>query len=130
MRLLVCGGRRFNNMTMMHTGMCEIARLYGSIEVGIHGDADGADRLADAWFTYQGIPVLRFPARWSDITVPGARVRVGRYGAYNVLAGTWRNQQMLDEGKPTAWLAMPGGTGTADMVARCRAAGLPGLAVE
>ena len=37
---------------------------------------------------------------------------------------------MLDEGKPTAFLAMPGGTGTADMIARCRAAGLQGLVVS
>lgn len=69
MRLLVCGGRTFRNMALLHFGMCEVA-------------------------------------------------------------GIWRNQAMLDEGKPTAFLAMPGGTGTADMIARCRAAGLQGLVVE
>lgn len=120
----------FNNMALLHFGMCEVAGMLGPIEIGIHGDADGADRLADAWFRYQGIPVLKFPAKWSEIDIPGARIRWGRHGFYNAAAGTWRNQTMLDEGKPTAFLAMPGGTGTADMVARCRAAGLQGLVVE
>ena len=96
MRLLVCGGRMFNNMALLHFGMCEVAGMLGPIEIDI----------------------------------PGARVRWNRRGFYNALAGTWRNQTMLDEGKPTAFLAMPGGTGTADMVARCRAAGLQGLVVE
>jgi hypothetical protein len=130
MRLVVTGGRQFNNMTMMHMGMLQVCeRMHDYIDVVIHGDATGADKLADAWCMFQGIPTEKFPARWSEIHLPGARVRVGRHGAYNVLAGMWRNQQMIDEGKPDAWLAMPGGTGTADMVTRCRAAGLPGIEV-
>ena len=34
------------------------------------------------------------------------------------------NQQMLDIGKPDLVLAFPGGSGTADMVAKARAAGV------
>lgn len=119
----------FRDMALLHFGMCEVARLYGPIELIIHGDADGADRLAQAWADYQGIPTLRFPAKWTEIDVPGARIRFGRRGMYNALAGIWRNQQMIDEAKPTHFLAMPGGTGTADMVARCNKAGLQGLAI-
>ncbi len=130
-RLLVCGGRTFSNMTVMHMGILQVCELTGErLSLCIHGDASGADSLAQVWCDFQGVPTLRFPAKWSEIDVPGARLRFGRHGAYNANAGPMRNQQMLDEGKPTAWLAMPGGTGTADMIARCRAAGLPGLAVN
>lgn len=132
MRLVVTGGRRFNNMAIIHIGMMQITEQIGEpIELVIHGDATGADKLADAWAHLQGIPVLRFPAKWSEIHAPGARVRWSRHhGFYNVLAGMWRNQQMIDEGKPTAYLAMPGDDGTADMIARCKRAGLPGLVVS
>lgn len=130
MRLLVTGGRRFNNMAMMQIGMTGIIHAYGPIALVIHGDATGADRLADAWAHLNGIDRLPFPAKWSEIHAPGARVRWSRqHGFYNVLAGVWRNQQMIDEGKPTHFLAMPGGEETADMIARCQRAGLPGLVV-
>lgn len=131
MRLLVCGGRAFCNMTILHAGMLQVSdMMHEPIHWIIHGDASGADSLAQAWAEFQDIPTLRFPAKWRDITVPGAVVRVGKFGAYNAIAGHTRNQQMLDEAKPTAFLAMPGGTGTADMVTRCRRAGLMGLVVE
>lgn len=131
MRLVVTGGRKFNDMDLLHAGMCQISTMMGArIELVIHGNATGADKLADAWAMFQGIPRLPFAAKWTEIHIPGARIRWGKHGFYNALAGIWRNQEMIDEGKPTAYLAMPGGTGTADMIARCRTAGLPGLEFE
>lgn len=40
-------------------------------------------------------------------------------------AGPLRNARMLAEGRPDAVIAFPGGKGTADMVRKARAAGLP-----
>lgn len=131
MRLLICGGRTFNDMGMMHIGILRVCEMIGErIELVIHGDATGADSLAQAWCDYSHVPTWRFPAAWSDINTPGVRLRFGRHGAYNAAAGTQRNQRMLDEGKPTAYLAMPGGRGTVDMVTRCKRAGLPGLVFD
>lgn len=128
MKLLVTGGRTFNDMTMLHHGMLQVSDMMGQpITLVIQGEADGADRLAKEWARYNGIPTRDFPAKWSVTAVPGAKIRFNRHGQYNALAGIWRNQEMLDVGKPDAFLAMPGGTGTADMVERCRKAGLPGL---
>ncbi|MGL5734934.1 MAG: hypothetical protein ACRCYS_08705 [Beijerinckiaceae bacterium] len=62
------------------------------------------------WAQQRGIPVLRYPADWD------------RYGKG---AGHLRNQQMIDEGAPTAAVAFPGGRGTADMVARLHRASVP-----
>lgn len=128
MRLVVTGGRTFRDMVLLHHGMLSVIELMTQpVTVVIQGEADGADRLAKEWAIHNGIAVLPFPAKWSDITVPGAKIRFNKHGAYNVLAGHMRNQEMIDIGRPDAFLAMPGGTGTADMIERCRKAGLPGL---
>ena len=42
-----------------------------------------------------------------------------------VVAGHFRNQQMIDEGKPDAAIIFPGGSGTADMANRIKKAGIP-----
>jgi hypothetical protein len=107
-RVLVCGGRDFADAEWM-------SRVLGAfhkalpIEVIIHGDARGADRMAGQWAKRQGIPVEVYPADWQ---------RHGR------AAGAIRNQQMLDEGKPDHVFAFAGGRGTADMLRRAKAANL------
>jgi hypothetical protein len=73
----------------------------------------GADYWAWRWAVDRGRPCLTFPANWT---------------AFGKGAGPLRNQQMLDEGKPVGVIAFRGGTGTADMVTRAKAAGLPVVA--
>ena len=69
---------------------------------------------------------MPFPAKWQDTGRPGSVVRVNSYGhEYDALAGHFRNQQMIDEGKPDAAIIFPGGSGTADMANRIKKAGIP-----
>ena len=79
----------------------------------IHGDANGADSLASQYARDRDIPQLAFPAQWRrpDPNNPEKTI-------YIPYAGNERNQQMLDEAKPTLVVAFPGGSGTADMVVR------------
>lgn len=105
MRLLVCGGRDYHDR---ETVFRELDKLAPALV--IHGGAPGADTLAATWCVATRTPELRFPAEWS---------------LYGKAAGPLRNQQMLDEGKPTLVLAFPGGRGTADMIRRARKAGIP-----
>jgi hypothetical protein len=107
-RLLVCGGRDFADKNAVRQAMNAAVGHVKDVVV-IHGAARGADRLAGEIAEAAGIPVLNFPADWAT---------------HGKRAGFIRNQQMLDEGKPTLVLAMPGGTGTADMIRRSKAAGL------
>jgi len=79
---------------------------YGIKEV-ISGCARGADTLGESWASANGIPVEKYPALW-DVHGRGA--------------GPIRNQLMLDDGKPDGVVAFPGGSGTADMVGRAKAA--------
>lgn len=110
MRLLVCGGRDFDDFGLMRDVLTEFEGGHAGITTLIHGGARGADALAEAWATMRRIPCAAFPADWS------------RHGK---AAGPIRNQQMLDEGKPDYAIAFPGGRGTDDMAERCIKAGVP-----
>lgn len=106
--VLVCGGRDYENRSRVYAVLEQLARER-HISLVIQGGARGADTLALAWAAGHSIQRKTFHADWH---------------AYGKAAGPMRNQQMLDEGKPNLVVAFPGGHGTADMVARARAAGI------
>jgi hypothetical protein len=82
----------------------------------ITGDCPtGVDSLSAIFARANECQYVGFPADWK---------KHGRAG------GPIRNQQMLDEGKPDLVVAFPGGKGTADMVRRARAAGIPVMEVK
>lgn len=114
MRVLVCGGRAFNDPLTIGSWLGGIHKNNGPITLLIEGGASGADFLARKFAKFQGIPVKTFSADW------------GRHGKS---AGPRRNKQMLDEGKPDLVVAFPGGNGTANMVEQARAAGIRVLEV-
>lgn len=130
-RILVCGGRdygRFWNGTewvpnrrqldrLRRTldAALEAARSAGKVAVIIHGNARGADLLADQYAREKSLRVLSFSADWN---LHGRR------------AGPIRNKQMLDEGKPHAVIAFPGGAGTANMIKLAKDKGIPVLHVK
>jgi len=102
---------------MLH-GLWMRTRLYTPADpefVIIHGDAQGADRLAAAWGQWHlgGEHVKPFPAKWDK--------HLNR-------AGYIRNQQMLDEGKPDLVVAFRcdgESKGTDMMIDLARKAGVP-----
>lgn len=104
MRLLVCGGRYFDDRERVFR---EMDRLSPSLV--IHGGASGADRLAGLWAESRGIPLCVFPANWK------------RFGN---MAGPKRNAWMLEHGLPNRVLAFPGGRGTENMVSQAEGAGI------
>ncbi len=119
MRVLICGGRDLNPdlvwdwLEANATEECADAlgrAQHVRITHVIQGGATGADTGAAHWALSSGIPQSCFTADWD------------RYGRQ---AGPLRNTRMLAEGQPDAVIAFPGGAGTADMVRKARAAGLP-----
>ena len=108
MKLLVCGGREFTDRDFVFATLDRVdARR--QVFLLIHGAARGADTLAEEWAKARGVSYAPNPARWAEL---GRR------------AGPIRNQEMLDLWAPDGVVAFPGGAGTADMVARARAAGV------
>lgn len=132
MRVLVCGGRAWAEV---NTGRGQVTReemtrlkaiasaqrqqLYDvldayheahQIDLIIHGAAPGADRCAMAWAFARRVKEKGFRAEWTK---------------YRKGAGPMRNRRMLLEGKPDVVIAFPGDVGTADMVSKAKAAGVP-----
>lgn len=125
MRLVVTGGRTYCDTARIFAALDELHARH-PVSLLIEGEAAGLDTRARVWAKRNGVSVLPFPAPWDDVTHPDAVVRYTRGGKpYDVTAGTRRNQQMIDDGKPDFGLVFPGGAGTADMRARLVAAGIP-----
>jgi len=107
MRVLVCGGRDYDDLTAMRAAL---ATYNPTCAVLIHGDARGADALAKRVARDLG---------WSEV-----RAYAADWKHCGHAAGPVRNQRMIDHGKPHLVLAFPGGKGTADMVRRAEKAGV------
>jgi len=93
MRVLVCGGRAFDDREKLFQSL-DRQHAVTPFSLLIEGGARGADQLAMSWAHERGIEHLRFDADWE------ARGRA---------AGPIRNQRMLDEGRPDVVIAFPGG---------------------
>jgi len=108
MRVLVCGGRDFNDHAMVFERL-DALHQRDQISLLIEGGARGADALAAEWALARRVPSRRFTAQWD---------------VHGRSAGPIRNQKMLDEGKPDLVVAFPGGRGTANMIALAKTAGV------
>lgn len=108
MRILVCGGRDYNDFGAVNYVLATIHARRG-ISCIIEGGATGADALARKWALMAGVPCETYEANWEK---------------YGKRAGPMRNARMLHEGNPTGVVAFPGGKGTADMIAQAEKAGL------
>lgn len=104
----------------------------------VSGNAEGIDKAGEGWAqlenTFRARPpvsdplinITRFPARWSDITAPGAIVRYNRAGRpYNVKAGFERNQKMAEYADALIAIWDGKSRGTADMIRRMEKLGKP-----
>jgi hypothetical protein len=115
MRVLVCGGRYFQNVVRLWRVLDTFHAkhtIVGVIEGGsdaVAGEYYGADYWARMWAKAHGIPSTTEFADWDQF---------GRW------AGAKRNKEMIDKYKPEAVIAFPGGAGTANMIEQARAAGI------
>lgn len=107
MRVLVCGGRDFHDVELLHRTLFA-AHERARISLLIEGGAPGADAMARVWAQHSGIHTATVPALWDR---------------YHSGAGPLRNQAML-ELKPDLVIAFPGENGTAHMVRLAKAAGV------
>jgi YspA, cpYpsA-related SLOG family len=91
-RILVCGGREFTDYQLVCQTLDGLFPASPpSDTVIVHGDALGADRLADQWGARQGTEGRALP---------------GRLGEARTCRGPIRNKQMLEEGKPDLVVAV------------------------
>lgn len=102
----VCGGRDFSDQGLLNA----IMQLHvAPKDVVVHGNARGADALADRWAIEHHNHVVRVPALWTS---------------HGKSAGPRRNA-VLAALPLRLLIVFPGGVGTADMVKQARAKGIP-----
>lgn len=110
MKVLICGSRDWDNPTPIRELIDDLPRD----TIVIEGEARGADKMAAHLAKEAGLQVEPYPADWAR---------------YHRAAGPIRNKQMLVEGKPTIVYAFfkdkAKSTGTANMVAQAKKAGIP-----
>jgi hypothetical protein len=112
MRIIICGSRNWTDKALIHAEVDRLLARYDNELIIIHGVCEtGADMIANDYCIEKDIRIIPFPAKWK---IQGLR------------AGPIRNQRMIDEGKPQGVVAFDmGGDGTADMMRKAKAAGLP-----
>lgn len=111
MILLVTGGRDYTDQQAVWRALGAIhART--PITLLVQGGANGADACAKRWAIARGVHCAQVDAIWRP---DGETLDRG--------AGAKRNAAMLRL-NPGGVIAFPGGTGTADMVAKARKAGI------
>lgn len=102
---LICGGRKFLDEAMFDEVMRRLVDMWGCPSKVVHGNAPGADSLADRWAKRMNVEIAACPADWDT---------------HGKAAGPIRNEDMLMKHKPKRVIAFPGRNGTADMVQRAR----------
>lgn len=107
MKVLVCGGRYYDNYGKM-TEVLDAIHAETPIALIIEGGQFGADFLASTWARGHRVPYKAVHPEWN------------RHGK---AAGPIRNREMLGLA-PDLVVAFPGGRGTADMVRQARDAGV------
>jgi hypothetical protein len=129
MRILVCGGRDFENKGLLYETLDNICLNRGLITpmdkdgnwlpdklVIVHGAAKGADVMAGDWACVNWVAWEAYPADWAE---DGIR------------AGVIRNQKMLDTGIDLV-VAVPtkNSRGTYDMINRAKKAGVEVMVIK
>ena len=108
-RILVCGGRDFDDWDLMCSVLDGISRN-NPVDLIIHGGAKGADSMAGRWAEFRGVSQVIFPANWKG---------------EKKSAGPIRNARMISVAEPDGVVAFPGGKGTVNMIKQAVAADIP-----
>lgn len=107
MKVLVCGGRNFDDQKFVSLTLTRLDREKKITEI-INGGAAGADQCARRWANFYKVKLTTINADWENF---------GRS------AGPIRNMVMIDL-KPKLIVAFPGGKGTEHMKKIARSKGI------
>lgn len=79
MKVIIAGGRKFNDYDLLYKNCDKVLRIKkNEIEI-VSGTANGADKLGERYAKEKGYPIKQFPANWDK---------------YGKSAGYKRNEEM------------------------------------
>jgi len=123
-KIIIAGGRDFNDFNMLEKCVLEITEPLKDFEI-VSGMAKGADSLGVKFAQKYNKKVHKFPAKWDDLDVPGAVIRRNKWGQeYNCIAGHQRNDEMRKISKILIAFWDGKSRGTLDMIKKAKKHGL------
>ena len=123
LRILVCGGRHFDNYTLLNNALaivlCAKQTVSQCVEI-VSGHCEGADSLAEKWAENKGASLKIFPANWTK---------------YKKSAGPIRNKQMVDyitcfNDKLVVAFVSPNSKGTRNTISLAKKNNIPVLQIQ
>lgn len=85
----------------------------------------GADYFGELWAEDHGLPIIRMPAEWDDLTQKGSVIKVNKQGQkYDSMAGLRRNEKMARTAEALICVRVDYSPGSTDMIKRAKAHGL------
>ena len=129
MRVLICGDRNYINVEAIRSWLTKLQDW--GYDTVIEGGAKGADTIAMEEAARMNFNISHYPAKWEEYK---KKFPIQQYGMNWKSAGTDRNTQMLDEGRPDLVIAfhtnIEKSKGTKNMIKQAKARNIKVILVD
>ena len=103
MKVVVAGGRDFNDYKLLKETLDNFQQEYGNITEVVSGGARGSDKLGEQYANENKIPIKRFVPDWEGLGKKAGHVRNRKMGDYakehnGMLAAFWDKQSKGTKG--------------------------------
>lgn len=89
MKVIIAGGRSFNNYNLLYIECNNYLDSYSDIEI-VSGCANGADRLGERYALEKGYSITKFPANWNAFGKSAGYIRNEEMAKYaDILIAFW-----------------------------------------
>ena len=82
MKVIVAGGRDFNDYKLLKETLDNFQQEYGNITEVVSGTAKGVDKLGEQYANENNIPIKRFVPDWEGLGKKAGHVRNKKMGDY------------------------------------------------
>ena len=103
MKVIVAGGRDFNDYELLKETLDNFQQEYGNIAEVVSGGARGSDKLGEQYANENNIPIKRFVPDWEGLGKKAGFVRNRKMGDYakeynGMLVAFWDKQSKGTKG--------------------------------
>ena len=103
MKVIVAGGRDFNDYKLLKETLDNFQQEYGNITEVVSGTAIGVDKLGEQYANENNIPIKRFVPDWEGLGKKAGHVRNRKMGDYakehnGMLVAFWDKQSRGTKG--------------------------------
>ena len=81
MKVIVAGGRNFNNFRLLFAALNDLAREVEIVEI-VSGTQTGADQLGECWANLSGVYVAKFSPDWATYGKSAGPIRNCKMAKY------------------------------------------------